>query len=368
MHNIGIIGYGAFGRFLKESWESLPNAKVLFITKTNADTARQMAQADNISRHSGDYRDLLADPDVDIVSIVTPPYLHKKMAIEAFRAGKNVLVEKPLATDTIEVESIMAAAEESDCIGSVNMMMRHSGLVQKLHDLRSEGLLGGLSRVIVENYASDQGLAPDHWFWDLSKSGGIFIEHGVHFFDLAGSVIGSPATRTVGFTTERQPGIQDKVLATVEYENGVIATYYHAFSRPSALEETTARYIFHRGEIEVIGWIPMELKLHGYVSEHELEQLIELFPNSEIDTTAMGHQEITSSGVTYPVSQEVTLNYVHSMDKQAEYADCVRALMSDLIAAIDDPSHKMRVTLQDGQKSVEIAAAAVESADGYPET
>jgi predicted dehydrogenase len=367
MHNIGIVGYGSFGRFLKESWEALPNARVLFITKTNAETARQMAQRDGVSRHSGDYRDLLADPDVDIVSIVTPPYLHKKIAVEAFRAGKNVLVEKPLATDTIEVESIVTAAEESGRVGSVNMMMRYSGLIERLRELRSEGLLGGLSRVIVENYASDEGLGPDHWFWDRSKSGGILIEHGVHFFDLAGWVIGSPPIRTVGFTAEREPGIQDKVMASIAYEDGVMATYYHSFSRPSALEETSARYIFHRGEIEVIGWIPMELRLHGYVSEVELERLIELFPGSEIDTTAIPRREVVSSGVRYPVSQEATLNYVHTTDKQAEYANCVRYLMSDMTAAIEDPNHVMRVTLADGRQSVETAAAAVESADGYLE-
>jgi predicted dehydrogenase len=362
MHNIGIIGYGAFGKFLKESWEALPDARVLFITKTNAEAARQMAQRDGVPRHSGDYRDLLADQDVDIVAIATPPYLHEKIAVEAFRAGKNVLVEKPLAMDTKEADGIVRAAEESGRVGSVNFMMRYSGLMEKLHAVRSEGLLGGLSRVMVENYAADEGLGPDHWFWDRAKSGGILIEHAVHFLDLVGWIVGSPPARTVGFATEREPGVQDKVLATVAYEDLTLATYYNSFSRPGPLEETSARYVFDRGQIEALGWIPMELGLHGYVSEVELERLIEIFPGSEIDTTALPRREVVSSGVKYPVSQEVALHYVHTMDKQAEYANCVRALMSDMIAAIDDPNHKMRVTLADGRQAVETAVAAVESA------
>ncbi|MDO8588052.1 MAG: Gfo/Idh/MocA family oxidoreductase [Armatimonadota bacterium] len=362
MHNIGIIGYGAFGRFLKESWEELPNARVTFITKTQVESAKEMAERDGVPKYSADYRDVIADEDVDIVAIATPPYMHKEMAVEALKAGKHTLVEKPLAVSVADAEAILAAARKSGRIGAVNFMMRYSGLVEKLVALRTEGVLGGLNRIIVENYAGDEGLSPDHWFWDRAKSGGILIEHGVHFFDLARWVADSVPTRTVGFATERAPGVQDKVLACVQYEDSTMACFYHSFSRPGNLEETSARYVFDRGEVDVIGWIPMKLRLRGFVSDGELLRLMELFHGGDMRTSPLARKEVVSSGVTYPVSQEITLAYVHSTDKQAEYAACARGLMADMIRSIENPNHAMRVTMEDGLESVRTAQAAAESA------
>ncbi|MDO8682366.1 MAG: Gfo/Idh/MocA family oxidoreductase [Armatimonadota bacterium] len=367
MHNIGIIGYGAFGKFLKQSWEQLANAQVTFITKTKVETVRKMAEEDGIPFYSADYRDLLAAPNVDIVVIATPPHLHESMAIEAFRAGKHVLIEKPLAMNPTQAENIIRAEEESGRVGAVNFMMRYSGLMEKLRALRFEGLLGGLTRVIVDNYASDEGLKPGHWFWDRSKSGGIFIEHGVHFFDLAGWLVDSDPSRIVGFATERETGIQDKVLAAVQYANKTMGAFYHAFSQPDDMEETKSTYIFHRGQIEVFGWIPLELRLKGSVTYAELLRLEEIFPGADAQFSPVEKTEIVSSGVRYTVAHEINLAYVENPDKQEEYAKLVRRLMDDFITAIENPAHQMRVTLADGLRSVQTAYSAAESANAGSE-
>ena len=366
MHNIGIIGYGAFGRFLKRSWDELDDAQTLFITKTKVETVRQMASEDGIARYSADYRDLIADPDVDIVVIATPPYLHEPVAVEALRAGKSVLIEKPLAVNPAQADNIIRAAKESGRIALVDFMMRYSGIVEKLLTVCRDGLLGSLRRVVVENYAGDEGLGREHWFWDRSKSGGILIEHGGHFFDMIGWLADSVPSRTVGFASEREPGMQDKVLASVQYENGVMATFYHSFSRPSALEETTIRYVFDRGQVEALGWIPLELRLRGIVSESEAQRLGELFRGASVSLDRLDQTEAVSSGVAYPVSRSVDLTFVQSADKQAEYANCVRALMADLIAAADNPEHRTRVELADGLRSLQVAFDASRSADVYP--
>lgn len=361
MHNIGIIGYGAFGRFLRQSWSELGNARVSFITKTQTETARKMAEEDGVPKYSADHRDLLADPEVEIVAICAPPHLHEQIAVEALKAGKHVLVEKPLAMNPEQAQNIVRAAKESGRVASVNFMMRYSGLMEKLHSLCEEGLLGGLRRVIVENYAGDSGLRPDHWFWDQGKSGGIFVEHGVHFFDIVGWMIGSRSAQVSGLATERAPGIEDKVLAVVEYEDQTMATFYHAFSGYRPLERTTARYVFDRGQVDVEGWIPISLRLRGYVSEEECARLRSLFKGATATATALGEHEIVVSGKSYSVAMDIDLSYTESKDKQAEYARCVQRLMSDMIAAIEDPSHKMRVTLEDGLRSVEIACAAAKT-------
>jgi predicted dehydrogenase len=361
MHNIGIIGYGAFGRFLKQSWDSLENARVGFITKTQIETVQRMAEEDGVPKYSSDYHDLLADPETDIVVIATPPHLHERMAVEALRAGKHVFVEKPLAMNPAQAESIIRAAEEAGRVATVNFLMRYGGLMEKFKLVCEESLLGKLRRVIVENYADDSGLRPDHWFWDRSKSGGILIEHGVHFFDLVGWLAESVPTRIEGFASERAPGIQDKVMACVEYENRIMATFYHAFSGFVPLERTTARYVFDRGQVDVFGWIPMELELRGYVSEAELRRLSELFPGSEKKTMPLEQKEVIASGVHYQAATDIKLHYTQSNDKQAEYANCARGLMADMISTIERPGRQMRVDLADGLRSVQTAFAATQA-------
>ena len=79
---------------------------------------------------------------------------------------------------------------------------------------------------------------------DRAASGGIFVEHGVHFFDIVGAIAGASAEKVMGKTWTRGDGTgkEDRVQALVTYENGVEASFYHAFNRPGALERQTAQF------------------------------------------------------------------------------------------------------------------------------
>jgi predicted dehydrogenase len=95
-------------------------------------------------------------------------------------------------------------------------MQRYNPLFSIVGDIVKEKLLGEFLHGFFENYASDENLGPDHWFWDEEKSGGIFIEHAVHFFDLfsgwlgKGEIIHSGQWQRSG--TKRQ--IIDRVQST----------------------------------------------------------------------------------------------------------------------------------------------------------
>src|SRR5438045_9710008 len=112
-------------------------------------------------------------------------------------------------------------------------MQRYNPLFALVKKIHQEKLLGNFLHGYFENYASDQNLHPDHWFWDKSKSGGIFIEHGVHFFDLFAGWLGKG--KVVGAwqlsrANSRQQ-ITDRVQATVLY-NGGLVNFYHGFDQP----------------------------------------------------------------------------------------------------------------------------------------
>ena len=98
-------------------------------------------------------------------------------------------------------------------------MLRYNPVLQRLVVLRDE-LLGPVQRFAFENDASDEHLPPDHWFWDEERSGGVFVEHGVHFFDAAHLLLGSRPEHLVAVTAARPDGRTDLVSATARHPGG----------------------------------------------------------------------------------------------------------------------------------------------------
>ena len=90
-HKIGLIGYGGFGRFLHESWSQIGGVAIGAVSDVNP-----AADPGDI-RFYADWRQLVTDPEIDIVAVATPPSLHAGMTIAALENGKHVLVEKPVA-------------------------------------------------------------------------------------------------------------------------------------------------------------------------------------------------------------------------------------------------------------------------------
>ena len=87
-------------------------------------------------------------------------------------------------------KAILAAGHAAGKVVGINYVMRYDPLYQIVEQVALGGVLGRLTHVEFQNYASDEGLDDGHWFWDRQQSGGIFVEHGVHFFDIIGAIIG----------------------------------------------------------------------------------------------------------------------------------------------------------------------------------
>ncbi len=126
---------------------------------------------------------------------------------------------------------------------------------------------------MVVNRAGDAGLPPEHWFWDESISGGIFVEHGVHFFDLLHAWLGEQELLDAWQLHRPQSQIIDQVGCDVRYGEQTTVDFYHGFHQPTPLDEQEVRLIFERGEVRLIGWIARELTLRAVMSRTHLEQL-----------------------------------------------------------------------------------------------
>jgi len=362
---LGLIGPRGFGAFCTGAYQEAGVARVVAFAGRDpvalADTARQYG----VPHTYTDWREMLRDPDVEAVHIVTPPDKHAAMAIAALQAGKHVFVEKPLATSAADAEAILAAGAEAGKVVGVNFVMRYAPLYQTVLTIAQNGWLGQLTHVGFENYASDEGLGDDHWFWDPVASGGIFVEHGVHFFDMIGAIAGAPARNVLGRAWVRADGTEkeDRVQALVTYANGVEASFYHAFNRPGALEKQTAHFAFERGHVTLNGWIPTSLRLTAIADNEGLAGLQTVLPIKVVDDDdfpAPG-RTVRGSGKNFLVTRRV---HAHQSlgGPTPVYLKAVQDAMADFAAAVRDPAHRMLVTGEDGAASVRLAAAARESA------
>lgn len=357
---LGLIGCGGFGRFCLEAYLRLDSVRIAAVADSRVESAEQFSRDFSVPAFS-DPTELIARQDVDIVHIATPPSSHYELVMAAVRAGKHVLCEKPLAISVAQADEMLLAAREAGVIAPVNFVLRHNPVTEAVKAIIDSGVLGKVLSARLTNCAQDGGLPPDHWFWDKSISGGIFVEHGVHFFDLYSHWFGPG--RVISAHTETRDGTtqEDRVMCTVRHESGAVASHYHGFDQLEFMDRTDHRIVCEQGDIFIDGWIPLTLTLDAAVDEKSAVKLAELCPGCHVETDQI-HARATSRGKQRHITERIFLEYCPHPDKQALYAHSVESLLSDQIAYLRDSSHVRSVTEQNGRDALDLACSALEHA------
>jgi predicted dehydrogenase len=375
-YKIGIIGYGGFGRFLHHWWSKLENIEVMAI----ADSGEHPHHVDNVTVYH-DWKILLEDPLIEIVSIVTPPGMHAEMACAAMRAGKHVLLEKPVAITLDEAQEILTTQKETGMIITVDHMIRYNPIIQSFMKLGHDGTFGRLRHVIVNNYAQDETLPENHWFWKEGLSGGILVEHGVHFFDIVNAISGQQFTEVYGTSHNRNESQRDRVAAMVLYNDGLIANYYHAFSGPGYFEQTTISLVYDLARIEIEGWMPMKGSVKTLVNK-EIKEKLNSIPGWTIskiqsldelndvsrpegwgssDASSQAENLLTYfGGTSYNLDEMISGTFEIHKTKGEVYGSCVQLILSDIIEKIENPGHELTVTLDNAVEALKTAILASE--------
>ncbi|MFQ5878388.1 MAG: bi-domain-containing oxidoreductase [Acidobacteriota bacterium] len=178
---VGLIGAGAFvrGAHLPALRGRRDFALRGVVTGTPL-SAREAARRFRIPKASTDPRGILDDPEVDLVLIGTRHHLHAAQALEALRAGKHVLVEKPLCLDEAELDALLAEARRARRLLAVGFNRRYSPLTERLREVLSR-----LSGPVLAVYRVNAGAVPRaHWTQDPEQGGGRILGECCHFVDL----------------------------------------------------------------------------------------------------------------------------------------------------------------------------------------
>jgi predicted dehydrogenase len=282
-----------------------------------------------------------------------------------------VFCEKPLATRLEDASEVLAATGGPGGPRlTVDYVLRRNPLYALVRRLQ-QALLGPPRRFAFENLAADEHLGPDHWFWDREVSGGIAVEHGVHFFDAAAWLLGSQPERVQALEAARPDGRVDTVLVAAGHPGGATASYAHRFARPERAESqwTTLDW----GELadgRLYGWIPVELELDIRTDGTGLTAVQALTTNQQAALAVPGYRpsggeritlELASRGQPGRWDLRLRATLGGQAAKARVYRESVRAGLADLLGAVAGGTAPS-VPPADAWTSLATALAAQESA------
>lgn len=207
---VGVIGCGA-GLFHLRGYSEDPRVKVVALAGLDSDRCARLAKQFEIPRVYTEYQELLADHDIDAVSVVVPNNLHLPVAKAAFEAGKHVLVEKPLAGTSTDGAEMVAEAKKHDKLLGIAFQRRWRHDVQIVKEQIESGAMGDI--YYAKAYWMRRAGIPGWGSWFTSKTaagGGPLIDLGVHVLDMALYMLGNPTIKSVSASTYGHIGTRGK--------------------------------------------------------------------------------------------------------------------------------------------------------------
>jgi predicted dehydrogenase len=182
---VGLISAGWMGKLHTRAYQALPTVypelqlrpRLVHAADTAPDRAECAREVLGYAKASTDYREVLADPDVDVVSICAPTGLHREIGVAAAEAGKPFWIEKPVGRDAKEAAEVAEAASRSGVVTSVGYNYRHVPAVEHVRELIANGDLGRITNVravFFNSYASEpRGALSWRFIRDLAGSGAL---------------------------------------------------------------------------------------------------------------------------------------------------------------------------------------------------
>jgi predicted dehydrogenase len=197
---------------------------------------------------STSHKDILNDQDIDLIDICTPPYVHAEIAIDFLNAGKNVIVEKPMAASLEECDAMIAAAEKSGKILSVIAQNRFRDPIRNLKTVLDSGKIGKVVHAQIDSHWWRGHSYYDLWWrgtWG-KEGGGCTLNHAVHHIDMLGWMLGMPSKigAMLSNASHDNAEVEDISVAVMQYSNPPCVS--------GALAQVTSSVIHHGQEQQVI--------------------------------------------------------------------------------------------------------------------
>lgn len=284
MLRIAIVGTGGISQSHINGYLEFPDrCKIVALVDIYPEKAWEKKERFNLVEAEvyDDHLKILERDDIDLIDICTPPYVHAEIAINGLKAGKNVLVEKPMAASVEECDKILKAAEQSGKLFSVVAQNRYRTGYMNLKKMLDSGLAGKIVHAQADSFWWRGHCYYDLWWrgtWE-KEGGGCTLNHAVHHIDMMLWMMGKPeeVQSIMSNTSHDNAEVEDLSIALLKYKNG-------------ALGQITSSVVHHGEEQQVIfqgrdARISAPWKVYASLSKsngfpernEELEQMIEEF-------------------------------------------------------------------------------------------
>lgn len=200
---VGLIGSGFMGKCHAMAWRSVGGVfadvgrpRLVHLGEVNTGLAQARAAEFGFAKASGDWRTVIADPEVDVISLTSPNQFHAEMALAALAAGKHLWCEKPMAPGFSEAEAMAAAAKKSGRVAALGYNYIQSPAIRQIGTLLAEKRIGEINHLRIE---MDEDFMADpetlfHWKHDAKSGYGALDDFAVHPLSLISVLFGRVAS------------------------------------------------------------------------------------------------------------------------------------------------------------------------------
>jgi predicted dehydrogenase len=236
---VGIVGSRFQAECIAGSVQMIPDeAEVVAVASPTPGNAEQFARRFGIARSYVDWREMLRDPDVELVSITAPNGVHAEITIAAAQAGKHVVCEKPLCVTLEEADAMLDACARAGVLLLYAEELFFAPKYVKAKQMADEGAFGRVH--LVKQSEKHSGPHAD-WFWDVSQSGGgALMDLGCHGIAFCWWFLGKPAVKSVyaHLATQvhgaRTQG-DDEATCIIEFEGGATGIVENSWTKPGGM-------------------------------------------------------------------------------------------------------------------------------------
>jgi predicted dehydrogenase len=338
-----VVGTG-FGCYTHVRALRAAGFEVMALVGRDPDKTAARAELFDVPHPCVSLEEALALPDVCAVTIATPPLTHGPLALEAIGAGKHVLCEKPLATDTDEARSMLRAAEEAGVIHLMGTEFRYDGGQALLARAVAEGIVGEPRMATwlmhVPVLAATDAVVPE-WWGDASTSGGWLAAHGSQLIDQIRVTLGefSGVSASLVHVVDRPMTADDGFIVHFRMRSGCVGTLQSTASDHAIMVETRVTGSRGTAWIEGVGATVKAASASGVQTLTPVEGMPNVpappLPAGAVSTT---YERMITFGVEYgpytrlaAVFRDLILGQSSRAPKPATFADGV-AMMTVLDA------------------------------------
>ncbi|MBP8131133.1 MAG: Gfo/Idh/MocA family oxidoreductase [Candidatus Hydrogenedentes bacterium] len=242
---VGLVGSQFISTIHARALRHCPEARLVAVASPTPGHAAQFAAAHGIPSHYGDYREMLANRDVDLVLIGAPNRLHCAITLDAAAARKHVVVEKPMCLNLAEADRMIAACRDAGVKLMYAEELCFAPKYVRMKQLLDEGALG--KPTLIKQSEKHDGPHAAH-FWDVTQSGGgVTMDMGCHAIAFFRWMLGGAAIRSVYAQMNTQvhgdkTRGDDNALIVLEFENGAVAMAEESWTKKGGMDDRAEVY------------------------------------------------------------------------------------------------------------------------------